>query len=152
MFGITFGSKRQIFLAGTCGGSLWREERAIPAIKAARRRFFNPQKEGWTPEDAAIEAAELDESRLILMYIDGKSRGLNSGNELIEQAMKGKRIFMVFENIVDGTEIAGQKVTGRELKDLNNNRGWLREFAKRYENVTLVDSVEEAVQLAIMAC
>lgn len=149
MFGKQKQAQKLVFLAGVCGATTWRTDTVIPLLAAAKCDFFNPQKEGWTPQDAANEARKLNESDVVIMLIDGNGRCLNTGNELIEQAMYGKPIYLVLEDLKDGTEIGGQTITGRELKDLNNNRGWYREFALRHPNVVICPTIEEATKRAI---
>jgi|GEM_PF-1729097 len=141
----------KIFLAGVCGGNRWREQEVIPLLNANDIPSFNPQVDNWTPEFAVQEAKELEASDVILVYIDGSTRCLNSGAELIEQAMNGKRIFAFIQNVADGTVIADQTVTGRELKDLNNYRGWLVKFADRHSNVVICESLDVAARRAMAA-
>lgn len=148
-----FNQKSQIFLAGSSSAaSTWRKDTAIPMLEAARKRYFNPQKEGWTPEDAVIEAAELEKSKVIVMYLDDTGRGFNSLAELSDIAWRGQKVFIVFGKFTDGMVIEGQTITGRELKDLNNMRGWYEKFIERHPNVVRCATLEEAMQKAIKAC
>ena len=144
----------QIFLAGssTVGVSTWRQDTVIPMLERARKRYFNPQKEGWTPEDAVIEAAELEKSKVVLMYLDDTGRGLNSLQELVEVVCRGQTVFLVFGKFTEGQVIEGQTITGRELKDLNNMRGWVEKFIARHPNAVRCETLEEAAEKAIRAC
>ena len=79
-----------IGLFGTCGNSIWRND-FIAKYNALNINFFNPQKEGWTPEDAQIEAEHLAEDSLILFPVLSETYGLGSLVETgfsVAQAMR----------------------------------------------------------------
>lgn len=66
-----------IGLFGTCGKSKWRD----PFMGDYGKRditFFNPQKEGWKPEDAVEEAAHLAEDAVILFPVTSESYATGS--------------------------------------------------------------------------
>lgn len=146
-----FGTKRQVFLGGSCGSTTWRKDIAIPMLEREGVRFFNPQlPEGaWKQEDAITEAKALKESNVVVIIVDSSTRATRSLLELVEIAMRGQRVIAVLERITDGAVIEGQAVTGRDLKDLNDTRDWVREFGKRYSNVIQALSVEHAISMAI---
>lgn len=146
-----------VFLGGSCDPTTWRKDVAIPAFEAAKISYGNPQisdyqetddyfkSQGYKNGVADVEAQAKENAWTLLFVIDGQTRATASCVEAAELiAVRGEGIVLVITNITDGTEIAGQKVTGRELKDLNAMRRYLREEAGRY-GVTVYDTVEEAV-------
>lgn len=79
-----------IGLFGTCGGSQWRTP-FKQAYDVANVRYFDPQKEGWHPEDAAIEARHLSEDGIILFPVTSETYGMGSLSEVgfsITQAIR----------------------------------------------------------------
>ena len=60
------------------------------------------------------------------------------------------RANLVIEDMTDNTVVDGQTITGRELKDLNRARAYLRDLANRHANAKVFSNVEEATN-AIMA-
>ena len=135
----------QVFLGGSCNPTTWRKDVAIPSLTKAGVSFYNPQVENWSPELVAVEAAAKKEAEVLLFVIDGQTRAIASMLEAAEYISTGRRVVLVVQNIADGTEIAGSKVTGGELKDLNRARAYLLDIAKRYETTVVASSVEEAV-------
>ena len=116
----------QVFLGGSCNPTTWRKDVAIPSLTKAGVSFYNPQVENWSPELVAVEAAAKKEAEVLLFVIDGQTRAIASMLEAAEYISTGRRVVLVVQNIADGTEIAGSKVTGGELKDLNRARARYR--------------------------
>lgn len=82
--------KPTIGLFGTCGNSTWRTN-FINEFENAGVKYFNPQKNNWTPEDAKIEAEHLANDEIILFPILAETAGLGSLGEVgfsILQAIK----------------------------------------------------------------
>jgi hypothetical protein len=112
--------KRQIFLGGSCDPTTWRRD---------------------TAEAKA-------ESELLLFVIDGQTRAIASILEATEQICTGRDVLLVVEPIPEGTEIDGQPIAGRQLKDLNRARSFLLDLMGRYPNVEAFPSVESSIQSA----
>lgn len=71
-----------IGLFGTCGKSTFRQDLFIPEyVKRDLRdgeHFFNPQKDDWKPEDAAVEAEHLANDQVILFPVTGETYATGS--------------------------------------------------------------------------
>lgn len=141
-------SQIDVFLGGSCNPTTWRKDLAIPRLEKAGISFYNPQVEDWSEKLVAIEAAAKQEAEVLLFVIDQQTRALASIMEATEHICQGRDIFLVIQEIVDGTEINNQKITGGELKDLNRVRAYLRDLAQR-DRITVYASVEEAIDTIV---
>ena len=134
-----------VFLGGSCDPTTWRADIAIPALNALRVPFHNPQVADWSPELVAIEAEAKADADALIFIIDGQTRALASMLEALSQAAQGRRVFVTSADIPDGTVIAGQTVTGRELKDLNRARAYFLDELRHFPRATVYATIEEAV-------
>lgn len=134
----------RVFLGGSCNPTTWRKDVAIPILEAAAVSYYNPQVDDWSPELVAIEAKAKEEAETLLFVIDSQTRAIASILEATEMIMSGRDVVLVIDQIADGTEIGGQKVTGSELKDLNRARTYLMDLAMRH-HVDVFACVADAV-------
>jgi raw len=141
-------SLKQIFLGGSCDPTTWRADTAIPFLTNARVAFYNPQVADWHDGLVALEATAKEESEVLLFVIDGKTRAIASMLEALAWVAKGRKVVTVVENITDGTDIAGQVVTGRELKDLNRGRAYFLDEFRKFPTGFVADSLGEALDQA----
>ena len=132
---MTTGTKQQVFLGGSCNPTTWREDSAIPLLKMADVDFYNPQVADWHKGLEVLEAVAKEESAALLFVIDSKTRAIASIQEATEYIAAGRNVALVVEDMVDGTDVDGQVVTGRELKDLNRARAYLRNQVTRYDKI-----------------
>lgn len=115
--------------------------------------YFNPQKEGWNPEDAEIEAQHLDEDAVIVSAITGETYGSGSLAEigfltLNAIRLDDRRDFVVYiepnlqahlkENHIAAEESRRSRIlVGQHLKKL------------RLANLYVVDSLEQMLTLSV---
>ena len=135
----------RVFLGGSCDPTTWRRDVAMPALDAAGITYYNPQVTDWKPELVEIEARAKEEADTLLFVVDGQTRAIASMLEAAECICDNREVVLVINDIPDGTEIAGQEVTVRELKDLNRARVYLADIAKRH-GVLVFATVAEAVE------
>jgi len=79
-----------IGLFGTCGHSKWRDS-FMKKYDEIGIDYFNPLKDDWKPEDAAIEAEHLANDEIVLFPVLAETTGLGSLGEVgfsILQAIK----------------------------------------------------------------
>lgn len=125
-------SSDMVFLGGSCNPTTWRHDVAIPLLRKNKVPFFNPQVEDWTPELMIQEQRAKTSCKVLLFVVDGMTRSVASMVEIAELISIGRKVVLVVNDIPDGTEVDGHKVTGRELKDLNRGRAYLADVADRH--------------------
>lgn len=138
----------EVFLGGSCNPTTWRADVAMPALDEAGVTYYNPQVDDWHDGLVALEAAAKEESEILLFVIDGQTRALVSVLEATEYICTGRDVVLVIIDVEDGTDINGQVITGRELKDVNRVRAYLRDTAERH-GTPVLDSIEDAVAYII---
>jgi raw len=138
--------KRQIFLGGSCNPTTWRKDTAMPFLEATGVAFYNPQVDDWHEGLVKLEADAKAESEILLFVIDGQTRAIASILEATEYTVAGRDVLLVIDDMVDGAEVDGEKVSGRQLKDLNRARSYLRDLASRHDNALVFEDVEQAMQ------
>lgn len=138
----------QVFLGGSCNPTTWRRDIAMPLLERAGVTYYNPQVDEWSEELIAVETRAKASATLLLFVIDGLTRAIVSMNEVTELICRGRQVVLVTQDIEDGCEIGDERITGRELKDLNRGRSYLRELAGR-SGVAVFETVEEAVHYCV---
>ena len=139
----------QVFLGGSCNPTTWRKDIAIPRLEAEGISFYNPQVEDWHEGLVQLEAEAKAESEILLFVIDKDTRAIASILEATEYTVAGRNVFLVVDNMVDGVEVDGEQITGRQLKDLNRARAYLRDLASRHSNAMVFETIEQAVHAAV---
>lgn len=137
-----------VFLGGSCDPTTWRTDVAIPILDSLGIAYFNPQVAEWSEALVAIEAKAKADSAALLFVIDGQTRAIASMLEALSQAGLGRKVLVTVADITDGTVIAGQVITGRELKDLNRARTYFKDELLRHPTAAVFPSIEEAVRAA----
>lgn len=138
-----------VFLGGSCNPTTWRKDSAIPFFEQRGIAFFNPQIDDWYAEfEEQVERPAKDKADVVLMYVDGQTRGVASMIEAVSLAGQGRQVVVVLNDIEDGLDIRGQVVTGRELGDLNNGRHYCRAELSKFTdgNVTVCANLDEALE------
>lgn len=74
----TAANFRDVYLGGSCGLTMWRDEIAIPMLKKNGLSYFNPQKSQWSQRLIPIEWAAMDNCRMLLFVIANTSRSVAS--------------------------------------------------------------------------
>lgn len=123
----------RIFLGGSCDPTTWRKDIVIPALEAAGIGYFNPQISNWSAEWAKrVEDPTKRSSGTFLFVIDGQTRAIASMLEAVGYMARGRELYLVVQDMPDGTNIRGQVVTGSELGDLNRAREYVRLMANEF--------------------
>ena len=143
--------KPVIGLFGTCGSSTWRK-RFIETYTSKGIDYFNPQKDDWQPEDAAIEAEHLANDEIILFPVTSETYGTGSLAETgfsILNALKldDRRYFVI---MIDGHLDESQNDPVARKESLRA-RALVKEHLKklRYANVYLVESLDEVFEVSL---
>ncbi len=123
----------KVFLGGSCNPTTWRRDVVVPALEAAGVGFFNPQIDDWSAEfENDVEKPAKQQAHALLFVIDGQTRAVSSMVEVSAYMAAGREVYLVVQDIADGLEIRGQKITGRELDDLNRGREYVRSVAREF--------------------
>lgn len=143
-----------VFLGGTCGTSTWRQEIAIPRLVQEGVSFYNPQyPEGvWhtIPNLVSIEAEAKDNATQILVVIGDETRGTASIMEAAEWILCGSFVHLVIFDVPEGAIIDGRPLMGRDLRDANRPRNYLRNMVtRRRPHLPMHNSIEQAVEAVI---
>jgi len=75
-----------IFLGGTCAGSLWRND--LIQLLPSTVSYFNPVVEDWTPECQEEEIRQRQSSEFVLYTITPKMEGVYSIAEVVDDSNK----------------------------------------------------------------
>lgn len=149
-----------IGLFGTCGKSTWRKD-FIDFYEIEGMEYFNPQKEGWSPADAEIEADHLVNDEILLFPVTAETYAFGSLAETgfsIMQALKfseNRDIVVMIEPDVDMDE---KMMSTNELsqhlvlkKETQRARALVKAHLKKvnYPNVWMVESLEDMLELSI---
>jgi hypothetical protein len=89
---------KNVFLGGTCNGSLWREA-LIALLDKATVSAFNPVVANWTPECQAEEIKQRETCDVCLYVITPKMTGVYSIAEVVDDSNKrpAKTVFCFLE-------------------------------------------------------
>jgi hypothetical protein len=133
-----------VFLGGSCNPTTWRRDVAMPMLDAAHVHYFNPQVDEWFEELIQIEARAKETAQIVLMVVDGLTRSIVCINEAVEYICRGRKVMLVVDDIGEGAEVAGKRLSKTELADLNGARQCLRDLATK-RGVGLFPDVAAAI-------
>lgn len=143
-----------IGLFGSCGSSPWRD-RFIKIYELEGIPYFNPQKDDWCSEDAAIEAAHLVNDAIILFPVTRETYGTGSLAETgfsIMQAIRATtehaRFVVVMIDRQLNPELASDPVAFKE--SIRARALVLAHLAKiKHPNVFVVESLDEMLKVSL---
>ena len=144
---------RDVYLGGTMKASRWREKEAIPMLKKHGLTYFNPQVSSSSRSRRLIpiEAAAMDNSRVLLFVILGTSRSVSAMCEAAYYIGQGSSVVLCVQRIQEDTLIDGELLSKPALKDYNRGRSYLSDFANR-EGVPVFEEVHEAIECILQKC
>jgi len=145
-------SIRDVYLGGSLVSN-WRETVAIPGLRRAGLTFYNPAVCSST-RLIPIEAAAMDNSRLLLFVILGTSRGVSAMCQAAYLIGSGCNVVMCVQQVTQDSStvtIQGEAMSKAAVKDYNRGRAYLSDFANR-EGVPVFDEVQEALDCVIQKC
>lgn len=127
-----------VFLGGSCCDNMYREHFAIPMFTKAGIKYYNPKVAPgeWKESMIQEENEAKDKADIILMIIDGDTRGIMSMLEACEYIVLGRNIVLCIDNVT--------KYEESENKDINRGRAYLRDIAKKH-HISIYSTIEEAV-------
>lgn len=112
-------SAYDVFLGGSCNPTTWRQDLAIPHLKAQGITFYNPQQANWVPEMIELEHQAKMTSQILFFVVNEQTRNVASMIEVSQMAGSRRRLIVVLSNYPGpGHQIAGEKVSAAEHEDL----------------------------------
>ncbi|RXG70758.1 hypothetical protein Avbf_00557 [Armadillidium vulgare] len=142
---------RDVYLGGSQGPRiLWRENIAIPLLRKHGLSYYVPSMSTTTGGGRffPMEAASLDNSRVLLFVITNSTRGVAQMTLASYYCSLGLDIVLCVQMMTEGTVINGEEISEAAMKDYNRGRSYLIDQAKRDGN-PVFSSIEEAVEEVI---
>jgi len=148
---------RDVYLGGSMDSSnTWRNDIAIPELKKNALTFFNPQT---TSEPMAlcsrrllpIEAASMDNARVLLFVILGNSLSVKAMCEAAYYIGLGRKVVMCLEQMPETLIIESKPLSQEAWKDFKRGRCYFSDMANR-EGVPIFDNIPEAITCVIKKC
>ncbi|KAJ9600897.1 hypothetical protein L9F63_000940, partial [Diploptera punctata] len=143
--------ERDVYLGGSCRNATWREDIAIPMLKKSGLTYFNPQLCQWSKRLIPIEAAAMDNSRVLLYVINNTTRSIASMAVAAHYIGLDCNVVLCIQHLSDDAIIGNDKLSKQAVKDYNRGRMYLSDLANR-EGVPVFESVAEAVECVILKC
>ena len=134
-----------VFLGGSCDPTTWRTDVVIPILQSKNVEFYNPQVKDWHSGLVALEREAKKKADVLFFVIDSQTRAIGSIAEVAGYIGAHRNVVLVVNDVVDGTTIGGQVVTGSELKDLNRGRAYVRDLAHEF-GVTVHTDIKVAAE------
>lgn len=144
-------NQRDVFLGGSCGPSSWREDLAIPLLKKSGLTYFNPQINRWSERLIPIEAAAMENCRLLLFVITNTCRSIAAMALAAHYIGLGCNIVLCIQYLWDDCSIDNEKMSKQAVKDYNRGRMYLSDLANR-EGIPVFEDIDEAVECVILKC
>jgi len=140
--------RRDVFLGGSCGGTRWRDDLAIPILLKHGVSYYNPQLDSWDTHYIPIEATVKRSCRLLLFVITADTHAITSMIEAAYFIGQSCNVVLCIQEIKPGTSIYGQQISECAMNDYNRARAYLSDLANR-EGVPVLRDVTEAVTCVV---
>ena len=104
-------SSYDTFLGGSCNPTTWRQDTAIPHLKAKDITFYNPQQANWSPEMIELEHQAKVTSQILFYVLNEQTRNVASMIEVSQYAGSNRRLIVVLnpypgpEHTVNGEQL-----------------------------------------------
>ncbi|KAL5484563.1 hypothetical protein EMCRGX_G021087 [Ephydatia muelleri] len=135
----------EVFLGGSCNPTTWRKDVAIPTLEKACVTYYNPQRDDWSPELVAIEEKAKQATDILLFVLDNQTRAVASMIEVAYLAGIGRDVVSVILDVNNSTTIAGEKLSPREVDDLNRGRAFVKSILEVSSNSIIQSDLPTAL-------
>ena len=135
-----------VFLGGTCAQTTWRQELAIPLLKAHNISFYNPQlpPKEWTVRKMEEEHIAKRTSKILLFIVSKTSPSIASMTEAAHLITSSKSVFLTIEDVDPLSEDLTYHLTKTACKDYNRGRAYLKKTADNFK-VPVSHTIEETL-------
>lgn len=134
-----------VFLGGSCNPTTWRHDVAIPFFKHNSITFYNPQVNNWRPELLEIEDQAKQTAEILFFVVDNQTRSTASMVEAAYLAGCGRQLILVIKKFEPPVVIYGEKLTDRELDDLERSHAYLADLVERM-SIPVFGDIQTALQ------
>lgn len=142
---------RDVYLAGTCKDTSWRETIAIPHLIKNNLTFFNHKVCEWSERILPIEAAAMENSFVLLFVITNTARSVAAMAVAGHYIGLGCNVVLCVQQLPENAVIGSEKLSPIAIKDYNRGRMYLADIAKR-SGVPVFSNISEAVECVIEKC
>ncbi len=148
--------QKVVGLFGTCGGSHWREDVAIPILEKAGVNFFNPVVDDWNEEAMKNEARHAASDQVVMVVITGETTAVasmaESGWIALQGYIRGQKLIVVLQDMPE-SDLPTKDEKGGQFRP-NKTRNLLRQHIASLPTqlsgtVFLFDDIELATKMAI---
>ncbi|XP_018007285.1 uncharacterized protein LOC108665078 isoform X2 [Hyalella azteca] len=122
----------EVFLGGSCNPTSWRQDVAIPTLRALGISFYNPQVTHW--EEALLEREhQAKSSASVLFFVfDRRTRNVASMVEVAYMAALPRKIILVLDTYPGpGHIIEGEPMSKREFEELSGGLNTVQDLVER---------------------
>ena len=140
-----------VFLGGSCGETTWREDTAIPLLKANSLTYYNPQvdTDQWNIRKISEESSIKEISKFMLFVIAKDSPSIASMTEAAFLIGSGNNLHLVIEDLEITENQIPYEMTAQSQKDNKRARSYIRDTA-RGNKVPVFATVNEAISAILL--
>ncbi|XP_046570432.1 uncharacterized protein LOC124278705 [Haliotis rubra] len=135
----------QVFLGGSCSGTTWRQEKAIPYLKLQSLTFYNPVVNNWRPELIELEDRAKQAAQLLFFMIDNHTRAVVSMVEVAYLVGSRRQVVLVYNDSWEKVILNGECPSSRELGDIVRARTVLIDIVER-NAIPVFTNIHKALQ------
>lgn len=137
--------KLLLFLGGTCGGNLWRNEFTTRLVERGVNEdfIFNPVVPDWTPECQAAEDVAKKQASHCLFYI---ANPLTPGNEVSAYSLV-ELVMGLYDNPVNTVGVLDTSDMSADVAKAMNKS--FADLKARFPNGNIFDTLDEAVNFLV---
>jgi len=138
--------KYEVFLGGSCNPTTWRQEMAIPHLKAWGITYFNPQVPQWGPELMEKEHHAKQTAEVLFFVIDRQTRSVATIIEAAYYTAAQKKFVLVIDPYEGpGQIIQGEPISQQEYEDLATGQLVLQDMVERL-GIPVFSSIRSALE------
>ncbi|KAF2369214.1 hypothetical protein FHG87_000015 [Trinorchestia longiramus] len=122
----------EVFLGGSCNPTSWRQDVAIPTLRAHGISFYNPQVTHW--EEALLEREHVAKSSAAVLFFvfDRSTRNVASMVEVAYMAALPRKIILVLDAYPGpGHLIENEPMSHREYEELSGGLNTVQDIVER---------------------
>ncbi|XP_042881733.1 uncharacterized protein LOC122259190 isoform X2 [Penaeus japonicus] len=149
---ISSTGERDVYLGGSLGNrETWREDVAIPMLLKHGLSFFNPAASACSGRLLPMEAALMENSRVLLFVITNTTLGVSAMALASHYIGLGCNVVLCVQMLTADATICGEQLSRTAVKDYNRGRTYLIDQANK-DGILIFKNIQEAVECVINKC